>query len=141
MTTQEIKGGLGFDQEPDDAVSLYLMARVLVVEDDPKLLELYVEVLSGAGYQVLEARDGVEAMQRMEFGPAIVVLDLEMPQANGYEFLEQLRASRDHASVPVIVISGIATGEWALRVGANEFLAKPFEITKLRELVRSYAAP
>ena len=117
------------------------MTRVLVVEDDLKLLDLYAEALGSAGYQVLRARDGVEAMRQMEFGPVVILLDLEMPLANGYEFLEQLRASRDHASIPVIVVSGTATGEWALRVGATEFLAKPVDVAQLRDRVRRYAAP
>jgi CheY-like chemotaxis protein len=114
---------------------------VLVVDDDPQLLQLYVTALSRAGYESIQAQDGAEAMQRMELRPAVVLLDLEMPNANGYEFLERLRGSPEHASIPVIVISGNATGEWALRVGAADFMAKPFKVTDVLDGIRKYAPP
>jgi CheY-like chemotaxis protein len=117
------------------------VTRVLVVDDDPQLLQLYVTSLTRAGYEPITAQDGAEAMQRMGSRPAVVLLDLEMPNANGYEFLEQIRGSPEHASIPVIVISGTATGEWALRVGATEFMAKPFKVTEVLDRIRRYAPP
>jgi len=115
------------------------VTRVLVVDDDPQLLQLYATALSRAGYEPITAQDGVDAMRGMESRPSIVLLDLEMPNANGYEFLEHLRGSPEHASIPVIVISGNATGEWALRVGATEFVAKPFKMTEVLDRIRKYA--
>ena len=111
------------------------MARVLVVEDDAGLRELWVVVLREAGHEVVEARDGAQAFDRMKTEPSAVILDLAMPVVDGYEFLRQLRASSRYASVPVIVVSGTATGKWSLRVGADRYLAKPFEVDALTSLV------
>lgn len=111
------------------------MARVLVVEDDADLRELWVVVLRAAGHEVVEARDGAQAYDRMKRKPSAVVLDLAMPVVDGYEFLRQLRSSSRYASVPVIVVSGTATGKWSLRLGADRYLAKPFEIDALTSLV------
>jgi DNA-binding response OmpR family regulator len=111
------------------------LARILVVDDDPQLLELYARVLRDDGHEVIAARDGLEAQRRMDTRPDLIVLDLEMP-ANGYEVLAQVRSSAEHATIPVIVSSGIATGEWALRAGATEFLAKPFKVAELKAAVR-----
>ncbi len=117
------------------------MARVFVVEDDPDVRQVYTESLREAGYDVIEARDGSEAMHQMDAAPAVVILDLVMPGTNGYEFLEELRSRRGHQSVPVIAVSGAATGKWSLRVGADKFLAKPFDPETLMQLVRSYTSP
>jgi CheY-like chemotaxis protein len=111
------------------------MARVLVVEDDADLRELCSVVLRDAGHEVVEARDGAQAFDRMKTEPSAVVLDLVMPVVDGYEFLKQLRSSSRYALVPVIVISGTATGSWSLRVGADRYLAKPFEVDVLTALV------
>jgi len=111
------------------------VARVLVVEDDADLRELWVVVLRDAGYEVVEARDGAQAFARLKPKPSAVVLDLMMPVVDGYEFLRQLRASSRYAAIPVIVVSGTATGTWSLRVGADRYLAKPFEVDVLTALV------
>jgi CheY-like chemotaxis protein len=111
------------------------MARVLVVEDDADLRELFAIVLRDAGHEVVEARDGAQGFDRMKTGPSAVVLDLMMPVVDGYEFLKQLRSSSRYASVPVIVVSGTPTGNWSLRVGADRYLAKPFEVDALTSLV------
>ncbi|HYR94860.1 MAG TPA: response regulator transcription factor [Methylomirabilota bacterium] len=111
------------------------MARVLVVEDDADLRELCAIVLRDAGHEVVEARDGAQAFDRMKTEPSAVVLDLLMPVVDGYEFLKQIRSSSRYASVPVIVVSGTASGKWSLRVGADRYLAKPFDVDVLTSLV------
>jgi two-component system chemotaxis response regulator CheY len=111
------------------------VARVLIVEDDLPQRELYREVLRAAGHEVVEARNGLEGIERLKTDPALVLLDMMMPAANGLEFLEKLRASDAHKSLPVIVISGAATEDWAVRGGANYYLTKPVDIRVLAELV------
>lgn len=107
----------------------------MVVDDDPKTLELYHEVLGDAGHDVVTAEDGIQGLARADSNPALIVVDLMLPNMNGYEFVERLRATDGRASTPVIVVSGVATGEWALRVGADRFLRKPFRPSELRTLV------
>ena len=111
------------------------LARILVIDDDPRTLELYREVLGGAGHDVVLAENGMLGLARSERNPSLIVVDLMMPNLNGYEFVKRLRATDGHASTPVIVVSGLATGEWATRVGADRFLQKPFRNHELLALV------
>ena len=111
------------------------MARILVVDDDPKTLELYRDVLGDAGHEVVTAEDGIQGLARADRNPSLIVVDLMLPKLNGYEFVKRLRATDGHASTPVIVVSGVATGAWALRLGADRFLRKPFRPSDLRTLV------
>jgi len=111
------------------------MAKILVIDDDPMMLELYQEILSRAGHQVVIAENGTQGLARAERQPDLIVVDLMMPNLNGYEFMRELRALGGHASTPVIAASGLSTGEFALRAGAKRFLAKPFRSTELIALV------
>jgi len=111
------------------------MAKILVIDDDSMMLELYQEVLTRAGHQVLLAENGTQGLARAERQPELIVVDLMMPNLNGYEFVRQLRALDGHGKTPVIAASGLSTGEWALRAGADRFLAKPFRSHELIALV------
>jgi len=113
------------------------MARILVIDDDPKMLELYKEILMASDHEVLIAENGTQGLARADRKPDLVIVDLMMPNLNGYEFLKQLRAIDGHASTPVIAASGFSTGEWALRAGADRFMAKPFQRRELIALVDS----
>ena len=81
--------------------------------------------------------NGTQGLARAYRKPDLVIVDLMMPNLNGYEFLKQLRAIDGHASTPVIAASGLSTGEWALRAGADRFMAKPFQRRELIALVDS----
>jgi CheY-like chemotaxis protein len=111
------------------------MAKILVIDDDPMMLELYQEVLTRGGHEVVIAENGAQSLARADRHPELIVVDLMMPNLNGYEFVKQLRASGGHGATPVIAASGLSTGEWALRVGADRFLAKPFRSQELIALV------
>lgn len=117
------------------ALTVDELAKILVVDDDPKTLELYRDVLGGAGHEVVVAENGALGLVRSERRPALIVADLMMPNLNGYEFVKRLRETEGHATTPVIVVSGIATGEWALQVGADRFLPKPFRPRELLAIV------
>ena len=110
------------------------MARILVVDDDPMMLELYREILAGAGHEVSIAENGTQALTRTDDQrdqPDLIVVDLMMPNLNGYEFVKRLRLVERHAKTPVIAASNLSTGEWALRAGADRFIAKPFRSHEL----------
>lgn len=114
---------------------------VLVVDDDRAVRRLVRRTLEGAGYQVLEAIDGADAMRTLDAQPvALVVTDVLMPERDGIELVLQL-ASRD-PRVPIIVMSGGGTGldvetlvTTALAFGASAALAKPFSINALLSVV------
>jgi CheY-like chemotaxis protein len=100
------------------------VAKILVIDDDPMTLELYRDVLAGGGHEVVIAENGTQGLARLERQPDLIVVDLMMPNLNGYEVLKRLRAE-GQAATPVIATSSLSTGEWALRAGATRFLPKP----------------
>jgi CheY-like chemotaxis protein len=66
------------------------MAKILVIDDDPMMLELYREILAQAGHEVVIAENGTQGLARSESQPELIVVDLMMPNLNGYEFVKQL---------------------------------------------------
>lgn len=109
---------------------------VLVAEDDPDLLMLVERRLSRAGYTVIAARDGQEALDLItELSPHVAVLDVMMPFHTGIEVLERIRADPATAALPVILMSAGFTGDRTqsgVPVGANDFVSKPFNPGELR---------
>ena len=113
------------------------MARVLVVEDEHDVREVYAEVIRGLGHDVAEAADGVAAVKQIDDRrPSAIVLDLQLPRMNGYDVLQHVRATDGASETPVIVVSATATGKWSLRHGATAYLAKPFDLARLSAVVQ-----
>jgi two-component system chemotaxis sensor kinase CheA len=102
-----------------------------VIDGDPMMIELYREVLTGAGHDVAIAENGSEALAQTEGSDQLhlIVVDLMMPNLNGYEFVKRLRTIDEHARTPVIAASGLSTGEWALRCGADDSWPSRFVTT------------
>ena len=69
------------------------MAKILVIDDDPKMLELYTEILTGAGHQVLIAENGTQGLARTDRGPELIVVDLMMPNLDGFSFMNTMALS------------------------------------------------
>ena len=109
--------------------------RVLVVDDDPDILDALSEILEVEGYDVQRARNGREALQRLEQGlPDLVLLDLMMPVMDGWEFARSLAPG---ARPPIIVLSADRNVSVKAReIGALGWLAKPFELAELLAAVR-----
>jgi two-component system chemotaxis response regulator CheY len=104
---------------------------VLVVDDDPDILDAICDILEGEGYRVARARHGVEALQRVDQEtPAIILLDLMMPVMDGLAFAQILR-QRPSPRIPIVVISADGNAQKAAAVGAQGYLAKPFDIDAL----------
>ncbi len=112
--------------------------RLLVVEDNAVAREGLAAVLRHAGYEVLTARDGQEALDRLRAGlvPDLILLDMLMEGMDGWRFLAALENWPQRASVPIIVTTGtILTREWAEQNGCQGFLHKPIEEQALFEEV------
>ena len=109
--------------------------RVLVVDDDPDILDALSEILEVEGYEVQRARNGREALERLEQRlPDVVLLDLMMPVMDGWEFARSLSPA---ARPPIIVLSADRNVSTRAReIGALEWLAKPFELSDLLAAVR-----
>jgi DNA-binding response OmpR family regulator len=113
------------------------MRRVLVIDDEADVRLLYRVNLRHAGFEVLEADDGERGIEAaFEHLPDAVVLDLMMPQTDGFEVLRALRSHPDAAEVPVLVLTADARSDDHRRcfeLGADDVLTKPFAPEALTE--------
>lgn len=109
---------------------------ILIAEDRDASRELLCTVLAAAGYSVVEARDGREAIERALESPAdLVILDLYMPQTDGFGVLSRLRAEPAYAGTPIIALTASAmTGdaERAIASGFTAYISKPVKMADLR---------
>ena len=111
--------------------------RILLVDDDPHLLVVLAEQLSDDGYEVATARDGQEALRRLEAGwPDLILLDLMMPRLDGLALARQIKTEAD---LPIIVLSAIDTADSKARLldeVAEDYIAKPYHYPELRARVQ-----
>lgn len=113
---------------------------VLVVDDEPDIVDFLTTVLRDEGYVTDTARDGVEALTKVEeTHPSLVILDLMMPRMTGFEVLDALRQSNANTRPSIIVLSAKSTHQDildALEKGADDFIPKPFDLEDLLLRVR-----
>ena len=114
--------------------------RILVADDDRQMRRLVRMILERDGHEVVEAADGLDALDVIESGQIdLMVLDLDMPRLDGMGVLEELRARVVTASLPVIVLTA-RTGEseaLVLDLGAQDFISKPVQPASLQARVRA----
>ncbi|HET7636642.1 MAG TPA: response regulator [Candidatus Limnocylindria bacterium] len=114
---------------------------ILVVDDDEAILHIVADVLRFEGYRVETALDGAQALQVVErSSPRLVLLDMRMPLLDGWGFARVLRERGIHLPILVMTAARDAAG-WAAEIGAEGYLAKPFDIAELLDAVRGYAGP
>jgi two-component system, chemotaxis family, chemotaxis protein CheY len=114
---------------------------ILLVEDEADIRETLAEILEYEGYRVVTACDGAAAVTLLECGlrPALIILDLLMPNMTGEEFLQRVRAHPDWAHLTVVINSGTADlARKAELLGANDHFLKPLEISVLLEFTKRY---
>ena len=112
---------------------------ILVVDDDPDLLEMVELVLERADYTVVPAMNGVEALKRVqESHPALILLDMKMPVMDGWEFMARYHRIYDRASPVVVLTAAQDARAWAEQVQADGYLAKPFDISDLLTVVEKH---
>ena len=111
--------------------------RVLIVEDAEDVRNLVAAHLKRSGHEVLLAEDGSEGFDlAVEEVPDLAIVDIMMPGMNGYELTEKLREVPRTQDMPIIVLSARAGGadaKHALRVGADSYVQKPFELQRLTD--------
>jgi CheY-like chemotaxis protein len=102
---------------------------VLLVDDYPDAREMYSEYLQYSGFDVIEAGNGIEALQQaVEREPDIILMDLSLPVMDGWEATRRLKADERTASIPVVALTGHALAgisEGAKRAGCDAFVTKP----------------
>ncbi len=117
------------------------MAKILIAEDEPDIRELVAFMLRFAGYEVMAASNGEEAVQAATHDiPDLVLMDVRMPRMTGYDACRIMKANPNLQDVPIVFLS--AKGQEAeiqsgLEAGAEEYLLKPFSPDELTNRVRS----
>ncbi len=110
-------------------------ANILVVDDDPNVVEILTESLRGRGYNTESAYDGEEAIEKYDrFKPDLVVLDIVLPEKSGFEVCDEIRARDIHRDVPIIIISANSIPDSMIkgfRAGAQDYIKKPFSLKEI----------
>ena len=118
------------------------MARsVLLIEDEPNIIEAIRFILEQDGWSVETHSDGADAVERTKaISPNVVILDLMLPNKSGFDILRDLRASPDHAHLPVLMLTAKGQAkdrETAEANGVTQFMTKPFANQELLAAVRA----
>ena len=109
-------------------------AKILVVDDDPDLAGLLKELLTSQGHEVTTAATGREALSKAETNPDLVLLDLMLPDLNGYEVCRALKQNPKTSHIPVVMLTARADTRdkvGGLKAGADDYITKPFDIEEL----------
>ena len=122
--------------------------RVLVVDDYPDAREMYAEYLDFAGFEVVEAENGMEALQRaVDTEPDIILMDLSLPIMDGWEATRRLKADKRTAAIPVVALTGHALAgisEGAKKAGCDAFVTKPCLpedlVKEIRKVLEAHSA-
>ena len=115
-------------------------SRILVVDDERDIRRLLRDILETLGYEVEIARDGFEAMAKLALDIDLVLSDVMMSGMDGFELVKRIRDNPDFQDLPVIIVTGMTTRKDRIRaveVGANDFVAKPFELTEINVRIKS----
>lgn len=114
---------------------------IMLVDDEPNLRELLRQMLELGGFDVVEAEDGLEALEKLEMvAPDVMILDVMMPNLDGVSLCKKLRAGTAFAGLPIIMVSGKTQHkavQEGLAAGANQYLCKPITVQELLQSVRS----
>jgi two-component system phosphate regulon response regulator PhoB len=118
------------------------MTTVLLADDHADLLAILSGRLKAAGFEVLEAKNGSEALSQVRAGrPEIAILDVMMPELNGFQVCRKIKADRELAGTKVVLLTAKATDAdrfWGAEVGADLYLTKPIDpaevVRRIQEL-------
>lgn len=120
---------------------------VLVVDDDPDLVEAVSMKLESENYRIGKAYDGIQAWEKIkEEKPALVILDVMMPKKNGYQVCEEIKQDPQYKDITVVLLtavgSAVTSTNYTHRGGrttlADEYIPKPIDLDKLMEIVKDY---
>ena len=122
-------------------ISLSSDSLVLAIDDDPTATELLERFLTKEGFQVRTAQSGAEGLAlARELNPAVVTLDVMMPEMDGWSVLSALKADPQLADIPVVMVTLLANQSLGFALGAADYLTKPVERGRLMQAVQKYRA-
>jgi len=115
--------------------------RVLLIEDEPNIIEAISFILSRDGYTVHTHEDGITAMEKIiATPPDMIILDVMLPGRSGFDILKDLRGDERSAQLPVLMLTArgqTKDRDLAMRLGATEYMTKPFSNSEVRDYVRA----
>jgi two-component system, cell cycle response regulator DivK len=118
--------------------------RILVVEDQPDNRRILRDLLGNAGYELIEAETGEEALTAVEAQrPDLILMDIQLPVMDGYEATRRIRSNPELKSIPIIAVTSYALAgdeAKALAVGCNAYVTKPFSPRALLAKVQEHLA-
>jgi chemosensory pili system protein ChpA (sensor histidine kinase/response regulator) len=115
---------------------------IMVVDDSPSVRRVNADLIQNLGWVVLQAKDGLEALEKLqasEATPDLIMLDIEMPRMDGYQFLAALRALPAFRHLPVVIVSSRSSEKHrqkAFDLGATDYLAKPYHEDEVAAVIR-----
>lgn len=113
--------------------------KILICDDDVNMTKMTQFLLKKDGYEVTAVADGTNLVDIAKAeAPSIILLDLAMPNKDGYQILQELNADPETAAIPVIVMSGYEKPEYvdgAIQLGAKDYVVKPFKVESLKEKI------
>lgn len=116
--------------------------KILVVDDNQDSRELVVKILKNRGYQMIEAVDGEEALEKaIAENPDLILMDISIPKLDGYEVTRRLKSQIKFKDTPIIALTAHAMKgdrEKALEAGCEGYISKPIDIHELPDQIKSY---
>lgn len=114
------------------------MKKILIIDNDPQILEIMKSRLEANQYQVVLADDGEEGLVKAENErPDLIIVDIKMPKVDGYTFVRKLKRDETQRTVPVIVLTAYVNMKDLFAVeGITDYLVKPFESDQLFEKIK-----
>ena len=126
------------------AIAKAKLPTVMVVDDSLTVRKIISRLMAREGYQVILAKDGVDALEQLlDVLPDVILSDIEMPRMDGFDFVRNLRADERLRALPVIMITSRTADKhrnYAFQIGANHYLGKPYDEEELLGLVAGYVA-
>ena len=117
---------------------------IMVVDDSLTVRKITSRILNRAGYQVMTATDGVDALEKMqESTPDVMILDIEMPRMDGFALVRELRRVPETENLPIIMITSRTANkhrEYAMQLGVNTYLGKPYQEDELLQKIADFVA-
>ncbi|MFP4113896.1 MAG: response regulator [Spirochaetota bacterium] len=117
--------------------------RILCIDDSPTICKLVHKALDPAGYEVDEAENGRVALEKARAGYDVFIVDVNMPEMNGFEFVEALKSNAEFASKPIVFLTTESSDDKKARgkqLGVNGWIVKPFEPEALTKVVSMLAS-
>ena len=116
---------------------------VMIVDDSLTVRKITSRLLTRVGYEVVTAKDGVDALEKLvDMTPDVMLLDVEMPRMDGFELTKNLRRDNKTKKLPIIMITSRTAEKhrnYALELGVNEYLGKPYQENELLDNIAKFA--